>query len=223
MKTAALTLGMTLLGLFSSAVAQGVPKNSDAAATDKTPVSPVTPGEVKEAPPVPPAVAPSTKPLPPELITTSLSGKELEFLMTAFENGRVLAWLGETAKAKAQNEQLKALGGVLASTQAKENKVLRDLAKSKGLNVEAGAPPIQQAKIEEELGKGSSSKVDQLLSEDIVAAAKKAVSVYEQGVKAEDEELRKVAEQMLPLAKEKLQLVSKVAGNVPAASKKSGQ
>lgn len=210
MKTAALLSGITLLGLSAIGAGQETQKNSDAASTDKSSVSPATPGETKEAP-VPPVVAPSTKPLPSELITTSLDGKEVEFLMTAIENGLVLEWLSQTAKEKAQDERLKAVGIAIAGSQTKENKVIQDLAKSKGVSLRNDAPPVQQSKIEAELGKASGSALDKVLTEHIVAAAKKAVVVYEKGVQVKDEQIKNTAEEMLPLAKKNLQLVSKVA------------
>ena len=213
MKLVAVTVGITLLGVQVLAAEPKRSEEQGPATINKSPVTPQTPEGARKIPPV---EEPSSKPLPPGLATTSLSGKDVEFLMTAYENGRVLAWLGEIAASKAQSEQVRAVGKTLESTQPGENDQLRALAKKKSVKIEAAEPAVQQSKIAADLPQKPGAPLDRALAARLAAAARKAVSVYEQALNSEDREIREFAERMLPKAKEKLERVSGAAHSVPA-------
>src|SRR5436189_5790215 len=85
------------------------------------------------------------------LISSELGGRELTFLTNANENGVLLNYLAETAKAKASGEQFRAVADLLGSTQQKENDRLIQLAANKGKTFPAQTPATLkkiQAKLE---------------------------------------------------------------------------
>lgn len=213
MKLVAVTVGITLLGVQVLAAEPKRSEEQSPATINKTPVTPQTPEGARKIPPV---EEPAVKPLPPGLATTSLSGKDVEFLMSAYENGRVLAWLGETAASKAQSEQVRAVGKALESTQSEENDQLRALAKKKSVKIEAAEPAVQQSKIAADLPQNPGTSLDRALAAHLAAAAWKVVSVYEQALKSEDREIREFAERMLPKAREKQERATRAARSVPA-------
>jgi predicted outer membrane protein len=205
MKIVAVTVGISQLGMHVLGAEQQQSGGENPATT------PRTPEEVREIPPVEPPVAPSTKKL-----ATTLSGKDVEFLMTAYEHGRLLAWLGDIAANRAENAHVRMMGMTLQRTLAGENEEVRNLATKKGVKVDPSNPPVQQRKAASELPKSAGHELDKVLTLDMLAVAKKALATYEQGLKSEDKEIRALAERMLPKAKERCEHADNVARSVPA-------
>ncbi len=79
------------------------------------------------------------------IISSELSGQDLEFLTAAKEAGRLQSWLGDQAE-KAESDQIKAVGGALKSSQADEDKLLSQIATRKGVPYPADRPPPPQIK-----------------------------------------------------------------------------
>jgi hypothetical protein len=155
----------------------------------------------------------------PALITSDLGGRDLQFLMNAAENGKVLLYLGNLAKTKADAEQVKALGDLLSSTQLDENRKLAQLAARKGVQA-SDAPPAEQKSLEAKLAKLTGPKFDKTSLEEIVKANERAVATYEAAGQTKDAEIRAFIGQGLALAQEKLKLANKMTGNAarPAAA-----
>jgi hypothetical protein len=86
------------------------------------------------------------------LITTEISGRDLQFLTQAMENGLVQLYLGELAREKAEAEQVKKVAELLSATQEEENKRLARLASLKGINLAAAQSSAKKA-VDERLGK----------------------------------------------------------------------
>jgi predicted outer membrane protein len=157
----------------------------------------------------------------PGLITSELLGKDLEFLTNTIELGRVQSWLVKMAQEKAETPEVRSLGGALSEIQADENKFVAKLAAAKGVVVpSAGAPVGEEKKISATLTRLSGSKLEKALLEEIVAAAQKSVSQYEVGLKSSDADIKRLAEQMLPAAKGRLQFASKASGRAQDTSDK---
>lgn len=207
MKAAALMLGIALLSVQSSAVEPGRIARGDRAAVSPG-VERTAAGDVVQ----PAATARRQQLSPPDLITTSPEGEVVGFLMTALENGRVLAWLGGVAKSKAVREDVRAVGESLQVAVDRDNKLIVEIAKRKGLNVENNNKPIQLNVIASRLPQAPGPKFDRVLIECIVVACRNAVSVYENGVQSKDEEIRGLSERMLPQAKEHLQVARRLVG-----------
>lgn len=213
MKLVAVTVGITLLGAQVFAAEPKRSQGESSATFDKSATTPQTPEGTRKIPPV---EEPSAEPLPPGVATTSLSGKDVEFLMTAYENGRLLAWIGETAARRAQNAHVRMMGMSLQRTVTEENEELLQLAKKHSVKIDPAKSPVQQSKMASELPKAEGPELDKAFTIDVLAAAQKAVAVYEQGVKSEDKEIRSFAERMLPKAKERLEHADTVSRTVPA-------
>jgi len=154
----------------------------------------------------------------PKLITSEMSGKDLQFFTAAVEAGRVQAYLVELLTTKAESEQIKALGSALSSTQEQENKQITRLAGVKGWKVST-EPTAAQKSIGAALEKETGSHFDKAVMDKVAAASQQAVSAYEAAAQSTDTEIKIFAEQMLPLAQEKLRLVEKMTG----AGKAAGQ
>lgn len=182
------------------------------------------PPEPKEPAPKPPAstdaeAAPEPKAAP--LITSDLGGRDLQFLSSAFEQGQIQLYLGELAKTRAGTEQVKAVGEVLSSTQAEENKKVARLAAMKGISLIPGESAGQKA-LETKLGKLTGPKLDKVLMEEIVNVNQQAVAVYQAASATKDEDIKAFVSQGLPLAKEKLFLANKMNGNAPRTDQTPG-
>lgn len=154
----------------------------------------------------------------PKLITSEMSGSDLQFFTNVAEAGRLQAYLVELLTTKAESEQIKALGSALASTQEQENKQITRLAGLKGWKVSTEPTPAQKA-LGAALDKETGSNFDKAVMDKVAAASQQAVSAYEAAAQSTDTDIKLFAEQMLPLAQEKLRLVEKMTG----AGKAAGQ
>lgn len=151
------------------------------------------------------------------LITTNLGARDMEFLQNLVANGALSAWLGGLAKTRAETDQVRAVGDALQSTQEEENKHLSILAAQKGLPAEnAQKESPRQKKLASEFEKLEGLKFDKACMQAMLEATQKAVGSYEAGTKSQDKDIRSFAEQMLPIAREKMELASKVAGRSAA-------
>lgn len=153
------------------------------------------------------------------LITTDLSGRDLQFFSTAIQAGRLQAFLVDLVKTKGEAESIKAVGAALAATQSEENKQLARLATLKGLTVPA-EPPADQKKISDDLDKLSGSNFDKAAMDGIIAASRQSIAAYETAAQSGDGDIKAFSVQMLPIAQEKLRLTEKMTG---AGSKAASQ
>lgn len=154
---------------------------------------------------------------PAKLITSEMSGNDLLFFTKAVEAGRLQVYLVDLLQTRADSEQIKALGSALSSTQEEENKQIARLAAQRGWNVST-APTPAQMKLGEELTKQEGSHFDKAVMDRLIAASQQSVVAYESAAQSSDQEIKLFAEQMLPLAKEKLQFAEKMTGAGKAAS-----
>ena len=142
---------------------------------------------------------------------SELRDRDLQFLAAAMESGELQLYLGELAKAKAETDQVKAVGDVLASTQMEENKKLANLASLKGIPL-LNTEPAGKTAVASRLGKLNGPKFDKILMEEIIAVNEKAVATYEAALNSGDDDIKAFANEGLTLAKEKLMLASKMSG-----------
>ncbi len=155
--------------------------------------------------------------LKPALISTELGGRDLLFLQTVAELGRMQSWLGEQAKNRAETDQVRAVGDALQATQVEEEKYLVQMAAKKGVHLDLAGAASPKA-LAEWLGKLKGPRFEKAVMERMVAIGQEAVGNYEAGVQSRDEDIKRYAEQMLPVAKDKLLLASRMAGSAPRNS-----
>ena len=158
-----------------------------------------------------PAIPEVQEPASGKLITSEMAGRDIAFFKNAMEAGQLQAYLGELAKTKGDAEQVKKVGETFSSTQVEENKQIGRLAALKGVPLDT-ASPAGQKQLAEELEPLSGPKFDKLVLDQIVAHGQKAVTAYESAVQSKDTDIKAFVEQMLPVAKMKLQLASKMTG-----------
>jgi predicted outer membrane protein len=153
------------------------------------------------------------------LINSEISGKDLEFLTNTIALGRVQSWLVQTAQEKAETPEVRALGGALAEIQADENRYVAKLASLKGVVIPSAqeVSPEQKA-LATKMKPLAGPKLEKALVEEIVNAAEKSVTEYEAGRQSQDAEIKRLAEQMLPAAKSRLQFASRAAGHAQDTS-----
>lgn len=145
------------------------------------------------------------------LITSDLGGRELTFLQKANEHGLVLMYLANLAKTKGGTEPIKALGDLLATTQAKEHEQLIALAASKGLTLDQGEPgAVPRLKtLLDPLEKGA---FDRAWFGEISAILRATVQNFSSGAGVSDPAIKKHAADGLALANQKLEVVAKIGG-----------
>jgi len=149
------------------------------------------------------------------ILSSEISGKDLVFLTTALELGEVETWLGERAS-HAENAKIRTIGETLRANQVDENKQLIRVAASKGapLRFHKNAPP-QAAKLNAVLEKLKGERYDKVLIAQIFEVNRQCVALYEEAAHSKDQDIKQFAEQMLPAAKEKLELSGKMDGTAP--------
>jgi putative membrane protein len=166
------------------------------------------------------AAKPGT-PVSPEQTTAAPDNRDLQFVTAAFEYGRTQLWLGELAKTRAETEQIKAMGVVLSSTQAEENKKLLRLAAKKGITLPRGDGTLQK-EVAAKLDKLSGAKFEKQLLEEMLSVNQRAVANYELASATQDPDIKTFVEEGLPLAKEKLLFTNKMTGTARRSDKQPG-
>ena len=157
-------------------------------------------------------------PAPETIYTSNLGGRDLRFLTDGIEHGLAQLWLAELAGTRAQGERVKAVSALLAQTQRDENAKLARLAAMKSVaprTKEAVASPA----LAEKFATLKPEMFDAVWIAEVTAINQKAVANYTLGAQSGDIDIKGFAEKALPLAKEKLTLVSGSDGTVPAAPK----
>ena len=189
----------------------------------KAPTPPAIPSTLPPTSPMiasPSADVAATPDQPPgKLISSEMSGRDLEFFTKAVDAGREQAYFIELLKTRASSGDIKALAEALATTQDEENQHIARLAALKGWNV-SFEPTSAQKKAGAELDKLTGSNFDKAAMDKVVAASHQAMSAYEDAAQSKDVEIKKFASQMLPLAEEKRHMVEKMTG---AGSKAANQ
>jgi uncharacterized protein (DUF305 family) len=185
-------------------------------AADKKPKPPTgTPSTLPPTSPVlavpPPDAAPAADKQPAKLISSEMSGRDLEFFTKAIEAGREQAFFVDLLKTNASSDQIKKLADALTTAQNEENMHIAKLAAQKGWNVSL-EPTAAQKKAGKEIMKLSGSNFDKAAMDRVVAASAKAQVAYQDAAQSTDPQIKTFAGQMLPLAEEKRHLVEKMTG-----------
>jgi len=187
-------------------------------AKKKAPSTPSTLPPTSKMISVPPPDPDSPGNEPGKLISSEMSGQDLQFFTSVVEAGRTQSFLIDLLKTKGQSERLKALSDALADAQAQENKQVARLAAAKGWPVSTEPTPVQRA-IGAQLEKQAGPDFDKELMDKVIAATQQSVAAYEAAAKSADKDIKTFSEQMLPVAREKLQLVERLTGAGKAGNK----
>ena len=169
----------------------------------------------KRNPLLPPIAAPLDPAEPRKIFATSLGGKDLRLLTDALELGLEQVFLAGLAGSQAQTDRVKALASVLSQTQREENSKLARLAALKDVNFSASEAAAQEG-LARKFAKLTGEKFDGAWIEEVVRLNLRAVANYAGGAGSSDPDIAAFAQKALPLAKEKLALVTGGGGGVKA-------
>jgi len=149
---------------------------------------------------------------PTALITTELAGRDLQFFLQVYELGALQTWLGGQAKQRGEGDRVKALGDALQATQVEENQLLVRLAQRKGLQLsDPKKASSRQKSLQTKLGKLRGAEFDAAVLEQIVATTQEETDAYSQAAGSTDPDVKRFAEQINGIVKDKLVLASRVA------------
>ena len=158
--------------------------------------------------PLLPAITKPTEPATPgKIFSSEIGGKDLRFLSDAIEFGLSQVFLASLATSGAQSDRVKALASVLSQTQREENGKISRLAQLKGINVTDRDAAAREG-LARKFAKVSPDQFDNAWLGEIVALNEKAVANFSDAAEFEDPDIKTFAQKALPLAKEKLSLVS---------------
>jgi len=146
-----------------------------------------------------------------KLISSEMSGRDLEFFSRAVEAGRRQAFFVDLLKKSASSDQIKKLAEALTAAQGEENMHIAKLAAQKGWSVSL-EPTAEDKKAADEIVKLSGSNLDKAAMDKVVAASGEALKAYQDAAQSSDPQIKNFAAQMLPLAEEKGHLVEKMTG-----------
>jgi predicted outer membrane protein len=152
------------------------------------------------------------------IIQSEMGGREMQFFEEVSRAGQEQLALTELAKTKSESDQIKAIAATLASTQSAETREIERLAGEKKFVLN-----IPSAKgLKEEFVTLSGAKFEKAWIERIITVNQTAFDAYGNGAKSSDADVRSFSEKMLPVAKARLEMASRLGGrpvpaNAPAA------
>lgn len=146
-----------------------------------------------------------------KIISSEMTGRDLEFFTKAVNAGREQAFYVDLLKKSASSDIIKKLADALTATQNEENMHLAKLAGQKGWTVSL-EPTTQEKKVGDEIAKLSGSNFDKAAMDRVVTASNVALNAYQNAAQSTDPQIKSFAAQMLPLAEEKRHLVEKMTG-----------
>jgi len=136
---------------------------------------------------------------------SQLSAADQKFVKTAAIDGMTEVALGEMAAEKAAKPEVKEFGTMMVTDHGKANTELMALATAKGMTLPGKLDKEHQAKVDK-MAKLEGEAFDKAYVTEMVAAHKKAVSLFENASKSlKDEELKGFAEKTLPVLKTHLE------------------
>ncbi len=148
---------------------------------------------------------------PMSLYNTDMSGRDLQFLAAAGEEGLMQERLGDLASKRAWTGPVKTFGEALLSDRAAENDELKRLAAAKRVTLPT-ALTAQQKQVDRRLSKLSGEKFNKACVDQIIEVQQQQIADYESVTQSKDRQIRGFAEKTLPPLKEHLLLAKKIAG-----------
>ena len=153
-----------------------------------------------------PPADPAGQPPPKGLIQSELGGREMQFLRDAIRASREQIALARLAADKASSDQVMIVAETIGSAEATEHKELARLAEARHVTVEAS--PVKF----DALSALTGAKFEKAWIERLIEVSSASAAAYELGAGAQDPEIRNFAGKMLPVAKARLQVASRLGG-----------
>jgi hypothetical protein len=147
------------------------------------------------------------------LIDSDLGGRDLTFLTSAIEEGKILRLLSDQT-ARTSNPDLRGFGDDLVKTLAAQSAVLNTVAEMRKIAIPAGESENER-RIAAKLANLEGAKLEKVLLDEFRAVDRRAVATYELGLTSMDQTIHKLCEQTLPKLREHLVVVDAMAGIAP--------
>lgn len=152
----------------------------------------------------------------PPLISSDLSGGDMQFLISASEQGNVQAALGELAVTHAQSADVKAFGQALAKENAVQSEQIKLIAINKGLALPENLSPKKNPTTGK-LEKLKGLKFDKAYVEEMLLQLQNYAAIFDKATQSRDPDIKSFATGALPTIKEHLAFLSHTTGNAPAS------
>jgi putative membrane protein len=147
----------------------------------------------------------------PAVLSTELSGKDLQFLTGAMDAAVVAANVGELTKSRGASDPVKLLGEAVSKIHIAEKAELERLANSKGVPISSTPNPRQITAIDT-ISKLTGETLEKACLDEIVRIEQKEAADFDAAMKSGDADVRAFAERFLPQFKEQSLLAQKIAG-----------
>ena len=146
--------------------------------------------------------------------TEKIAPSDEMFMKAAAQDGMMEVKLGELAKEKASNAEVKELGAMMAGNHAKANEQLKSIAAKNGVTLPNQLDNKQQEKLAK-LSKLSGAEFDKAYVHEMLQEHKKDAAEFEQASKgARNPEVKAFAEATLPVIKTHLDKVASLSRSV---------
>jgi len=138
-----------------------------------------------------------------------LSGKDKSFLETVCQGGMTEVKLGELAKQKAENAQVKEFGAMMVKDHSKADTELAGLAKANGITLPQSLDQKHSAVVDQ-LSKLSGSDFDKRYAAQMVKDHEKTIREFESAAQSENAQVKAFASQTLPVLKHHLEKIKDI-------------
>jgi len=163
--------------------------------------------------PAKPAEPSLTPRLAPPLIDSELGGRDLLFLATAIEQGKMQRFLA-TQTSRTSNPALRGFGAELVKALAAQSAVLNTVAEMRKLRIPEGQSESER-RITAKVTGLEGIRLEKALLDEFRATDRRALAIYELGITSADPTIRTFCEQTLPQIREHLIIVDAMAGIAP--------
>ena len=151
--------------------------------------------------------------------SSSVPAKDMQFLKKAAQGGMAEVQLGELAQQKAESNDVKQFGKMMADDHGKANDQLKSVAEQKGVTLPTDLSAKDKA-LKDRLSKLSGEAFDKAYMQHMVTDHKKDVAEFKRESKmAKDNDVKNFASQTLPTLEKHLDRAQQVAKSEKAEAK----
>ena len=146
-------------------------------------------------------------------VDSKVSDKDAKFITTAATNGEIEVFLGHLATNRGYSPDVKAFGQQMIEDHTKANVELKDLAKSKGVELNKSVVEANKTEQKEnnELAKKEGAAFDKAYIEMMIKDHEETVKEFEKAAnKADDPDIKAWASQTLPILQHHLEMAKDI-------------
>jgi putative membrane protein len=148
----------------------------------------------------------------PPVFSSELSGGDMQFLVTATQQGQVQAALGELAETHAESADVKTFGQTLAKENAIQSEQIKLIAIKKGFTLPENLSSEKNATIGK-LEKLKGLKFDKAYMQEMLQQEQNYAAIFEKATQSGDPDIKSFAEVALPAIQQHLAFLNHTTGN----------